>query len=146
MATQIITSALDWRSRFLSKTSPTRFENRFDEEPADIDGLILRTSCHAHEACAVLGAITEELSSNAANGELDLADIAAEALEAISQSDADEDQCNAASNTLCVAIAVLTLVAHQDSNIALWASISLLEASKRYIDRAISMIIRERQA
>ena len=115
------------------------------EEPVDIEGLILRATCRAHEACAVLSAITEELNSDAAYGGADLAETAAQSLESISQTDKKEGECNPASNALCVAIAVLTMVAHQDTNIALWASISLLESSKRHIDRAIIMIIRECQ-
>ncbi|QNK74189.1 hypothetical protein H7F36_02775 [Variovorax sp. PAMC28562] len=128
------------------KKSSAQSPKRVDDEPVDIEGLILRATCHAHEACAVLSAITEELNSNAAYGGSDLAEIAAKSLESISQTDTKEDECNPASNALCVAIAVLTMVAHQDTNIALWASISLLESSKRHIDRAIIKIIRERQA
>ena len=116
-------------------------ENRMGSGSAD-----RQAHARAHEACAVLFVITEELNSNAANGGADLANTAAEALEAISQTDPDEDECNTASNALCAAIAVLTMVAHQGDNLALWAAISLLEASKRHTDRTISMIIMERQA
>lgn len=123
-----------------AKKSPAQPAKHVGEEPVDIEGLILGATRYAHEACAVLNAIVED---DAAHGGAVLAQIAGDSLEAIPQIDTEEDECNTASNALCVAVAVLTLVAHQDNDLAKWAAISLLKAAKRYIDRAIRMIIRE---